>query len=359
MQKLAQSLLNDPKFLESMKSQLSPEQLQSLRDRFQRGESLPQLRQSPELQQLLKGSINNPTLDTKQRELIQKWAEKNPPLPPFPGGPLMPLPGGAPPPFPPPGAMPPGIVSPPMPPPTAANPSANDNTPEWLRERMRMWSNDLNKMIKTDPAGWRDFLKRLAENKQGGEKLVSGTLDSARGVGKMLPKVGTLVPRGLLPSSLPRMGVPRLGAGSLPSAMALGSIAQILLFGVVGFVIVVLLWRSASWAQSALEARPSEWRLGPWPVSIAAIQTRQQLVQAFEHLSLLLLGRDARTRHHRDLAQRLGQLPDLNPEHRAAAARRLAELYAFARYAPEERSLTEAELETARRDLRRLAGEAA
>ena len=73
----------------------------------------------------------------------------------------------------------------------------------------------------------------------------------------------------------------------------------------------------------------------------------------------MLLGRDARTRHHRDLAQRLGQLPDLNPEDRALAARTLAELYALARYAPDERSLSESELETARRDLRRLAGEAA
>jgi hypothetical protein len=359
IQKLAQSLLKDPKFLESMKSQLRPEQLKELRDRFQRGDSLDQLRRDPELQRLLRGSVTNPTLDNKQRELIQKWAEKNPPSP-FPGPPNLPprVPGS--PPFPPPGPNPPGgMPRPSVPPPAPVPPPTSDTTPEWLRERLRTWNNHINKMIKSDPEGWRDFLKRLAENRQGGEKIVRGTLDSARGMGKMLPRMGNLVPRGVLPSALPRFGVPRLGGGSLPSAMTLGSVAQLLLFAVVGVVIVVLLWRSASWVQAYREASRAEWRLGPWPVAIAAIQTREQLVRAFEYLSLLLLGREARTRHHRALAAQLGQLPDLDPEARAEAARQLAERYARARYAPQGEPMSEAEFDQARRELRRLAGEAA
>ena len=359
VQKLVQALLKDPQFLQSMQSQLPPDKLNELAQRLQRGENLPQLRGDPALERLLRGTLKNAPLQAKQREQIEKWLAKNPPLPPF----LRPQPLPGAPPVPP---------RPPIPPdrePTEPRPSptpaptpptrSDDHTPAWLRERLRQWNNEINRMIRSDPQGWRDFFKRLAENKQGGEKLVQGTLESARGLGKMLPKFGNLVPRGMAMPTLPRVGVPRLAPAALPSATSLSSLAQGILFVLVALIVGVLLWRCGRWFQSTLQARREEWRLGPWPVAIAAIQTREQLVQAFEYLALLCLGRAARTRHHRDLAQQLAAMPDRQPQERAEAARELAELYAIARYAPQGHLLTPAELEQARRDLRRLAGEAA
>ncbi|MFQ3593445.1 MAG: hypothetical protein SNJ82_09715, partial [Gemmataceae bacterium] len=367
MQKLVESLLKDPEFLDSLRSQLSPEKLKEIGQRLQNGQTLAELRHDPELHRLLRDSLEKARLNPKQRELVQQWTEKKLPLAPPPDSPPI----SGPPPFPPrppfgprggpsewlPPPLPP-LPPPPTPPLPSPSPSLLDNTPQWLRERLREWNNEINKMIRSDPEGWRDFFKRLAENKQGGEKIVQGTLQTARGMSKLFPKVDNLLPRGLIPSALPKVGLPRQGLAMLPSVPALGSIPQGLLLLVVGGFIVVLLWRSASWLQARIEAQRGEWRLGPWPVSIAAIRKREQLVQAFEYLALLRLGRSARTRHHRDLATHLAQLPDLDSENRTAAAHELAELYALARYAPEGHNLSEAEYEQARRNLQRLAGEA-
>ena len=122
-------------------------------------------------------------------------------------------------------------------------------------------------------------------------------------------------------------------------------------------------WRNEPLPSSKVAGPPpvarKRWRLGPWPVSPGAVRTREQLVRAFEYLSLLLLGPAARTRHHHDLARQIGDQPDMDPDRRKEAAQALAGLYEQARYAPPQDDLSEEQLDRARRELRRLAGGAA
>ena len=80
--------------------------------------------------------------------------------------------------------------------------------------------------------------------------------------------------------------------------------------------------------------------------------TRQDVVRAFEYLSLLKLGPVAQSRNHLDLAAELGE-PEI--EHRNAAER-LAALYEKARYTPTDEALSADALATARRELCYLAG---
>jgi hypothetical protein len=356
IQKLAQRLLKDPSFLNSLKAQIPTEELGSLRERLQRGEGLGELAQDPNLQRLLREGLNNPSMEDKQRELLQKWVEKNPPsgLGPTPEPVEIRPPGsiGEPKTRP----MVPG-VPPTLPTPSGKTSDAAESLPAWMRERVRNWAKDLGKTASADPAAWRDFLKRLAENRQGGEKMITGTLQQASGLSKMLPRVGNIVPKGVVPTALPRfsVAVPR----AVPSAEGLASGMQVLLILLVGAVLLLLIWRTGLWTRASSESEAKPWRLGPWPVAIHAIRTREQLVRAFEYLSLLLLGRDARTRHHRELAAQLATQPDAKPEERQRVAQELAELYAAARYAPPGERLEEGQLEQARRDLRRLAGDAA
>src|SRR5439155_26690148 len=95
-----------------------------------------------------------------------------------------------------------------------------------------------------------------------------------------------------------------------------------------------------------------DWKLGPWPVAPGAVGTRQDVVRAFEYLSLLKLGPVAQSRNHLDLAVELGE-PEI--EHRNAAER-LAALYEKARYTPADEALSADALATARRELCYLAG---
>jgi hypothetical protein len=121
-------------------------------------------------------------------------------------------------------------------------------------------------------------------------------------------------------------------------------------------VLLVLVWKGRSWINQSRGKRARSWRPGPWPVRPNQVQTRGELVRAFEYLAFLLLGLAARPRNHIDLADRLaGQ----DTAQRRAAADRLARLYERARYAPESDTLPDAELLTARQDLAFLAGVAA
>ncbi|MBY0524924.1 MAG: hypothetical protein K2R98_16080 [Gemmataceae bacterium] len=96
------------------------------------------------------------------------------------------------------------------------------------------------------------------------------------------------------------------------------------------------------------------WRLGPWPVNPAAVATREELVRAFEYLSLLLLGRSARSWNHLEIATRLGG----TEVERQQAAEALAALYERARYAPGDEPMAPEALAAFRRDLSLLAGTA-
>lgn len=91
--------------------------------------------------------------------------------------------------------------------------------------------------------------------------------------------------------------------------------------------------------------------LGPWPVDPRSIASREDLIKAFEYLTVLKLGRSARTWNHLVIATSLARLV-----HDHAIAQRLAELYASARYAPPREGVTPADLAAARRGICQLAG---
>jgi hypothetical protein len=92
--------------------------------------------------------------------------------------------------------------------------------------------------------------------------------------------------------------------------------------------------------------------LGPWPVDPRRIATREQLVRAFEYLSVLICGPTARTWTHHTIAAALADLAASHSE----TSMILARLYELARYAPLDEPLTTAEIAEARRLVCRLAG---
>jgi len=151
------------------------------------------------------------------------------------------------------------------------------------------------------------------------------------------------------------------------TAGAQGWQVLLVLGGLLG--IAVLFWRILTQArQKDADAANQGWRLGPWPVDPAAVATREDLVRAFEYLSVLSLGPDARNWNHRAIAERLTDrdalsvgraavrdagkdrsigVIDTNP----AAVYELTDLYERARYAPPSDLLPDEDLAVARRDL--------
>lgn len=92
--------------------------------------------------------------------------------------------------------------------------------------------------------------------------------------------------------------------------------------------------------------------LGPWPLDPRHIATREDLVRAFEYLSVLICGMEARTWTHGTIAQALTGLAATHGE----TALLLARLYELARYAPLDEPLSPAELAEGRDIVCRLAG---
>ena len=123
------------------------------------------------------------------------------------------------------------------------------------------------------------------------------------------------------------------------------------------------------WAQSF---EPQSVSAEEWPKLLQELEaSRQELVRAFEYLSLLNLGPHARSFNHVQIARQLGEevtpdraaLPEqvvpatpLGGPERRHAVEELAMLYEKARYAPPEDPLPDAALALARHDLCLLAG---
>lgn len=154
---------------------------------------------------------------------------------------------------------------------------------------------------------------------------------------------------------LPIGGVPNVGVPGAPGISAGGGSGAWQWFIGLGLLVgaAVLLWkllpRALAWNQAKVA---DEWRLGPWPVAPGAVSSRADLVRAFEYLSLLLLGRQARTWNHRNIAAKLGA----SQVERRQAATELASLYERARYTPADEPLPAAAVADFRRDLCLLAG---
>jgi hypothetical protein len=164
-------------------------------------------------------------------------------------------------------------------------------------------------------------------------------------------------------SKMPSVSAPGLNSNvssALPSGPttleAGGSILTVFLVLALLVVFAIVAWKFRAWfAGDAALAAEGAWHLGPWPVQPALVRTREELIRAFEYLSLLRLGRPARNWNHHQIAAELGQTKDV-PANGPIAAVRLASVYEHARYAPAADLLADPELEAARRDLCLLAG---
>jgi hypothetical protein len=186
-----------------------------------------------------------------------------------------------------------------------------------------------------------------------------------------LPRLGEYIPfkRLFSAENLPSIGKPgwsgpRMPAVSAPSAGRMqgpseGTVIGLLWIGL-AVIAAVLLWKLLGGARTPpVGVQSAGWQLGPWPVNPADVATRQDLVRAFEYLSLLLLGPAARAWNHVEIASKLGASDDPAAMQRHNAASQLAALYEQARYAPPEELLPEDHLSDARRNLCLLAGVAA
>lgn len=163
----------------------------------------------------------------------------------------------------------------------------------------------------------------------------------------------------LLPHKWPQVNVkpPNLPAVSLPNVPAPSGGVPSIGPGVIWLAAAVIFGLAcwALWSQRAgltMGKHERPWRLGPWPVAPGKVASAQELIAAFEYLSLLRFGKQAMAWNHRDIAARLGAADD----EQGQAAARLATLYERARYAPASEPLPEQEILSARHDLHLLAG---
>ncbi|MCS6866568.1 MAG: hypothetical protein RMJ56_00605 [Gemmataceae bacterium] len=129
-------------------------------------------------------------------------------------------------------------------------------------------------------------------------------------------------------------------------------VPMLLVLIIVAVIIAIVLWRK--W--DAL--RP--WRRhdgravaeSGWPLDPRTINSREDVVKAFEYLSVLLCGHDAKTWTHSTIADALVSLARTHVE----TAIKLARLYELARYTPLDEPLTRVEVLEARRLVCELAG---
>jgi hypothetical protein len=210
--------------------------------------------------------------------------------------------------------------------------------------------------LKDGPLGNSESLRqlghRLSQPLGGGESMetTEGFVDRLQRLGNSLPfkDFFSRLPRSSRSewSSRPQVSAPSVGNLEMPNR---GTLRLILFIGL-GIIACALVWKLLTERRAALAASGlSAWRLGPWPVDPAQVSTREELIRAFEYLSLLRFGRAARSWNHRAIEKRLSAQSQ-------EAAQHLAILYERARYAPPADPLAEDEVREARRDLCLLAG---
>ncbi len=145
-------------------------------------------------------------------------------------------------------------------------------------------------------------------------------------------------------SSMGGMGSFNFGGMQVPWLLALLFLAAIL-----G---TILWWKWASLFPPGGRSALAGAEAGAWPIDPRAINTREDVVKAFEFLSVLICGPGAKTWTHTTIADELTALAATHGE----TALKLARLYELARYAPLDEPLTRAEIIEARRLVCDLAG---
>lgn len=128
-----------------------------------------------------------------------------------------------------------------------------------------------------------------------------------------------------------------------------GGTALAVIAGVAGALfLALLLFRRWKLDQARRAAQGAG---GPNGFDYDSVRTREELVRAFDHVSLNQIGEDARSWNHRVIAD---QFAEVKPAH-AVPAVELAGLYERARYAPSDEDLSAGDFADARRDLRAIA----
>jgi hypothetical protein len=268
-----------------------------------------------------------------------------------------------------------GQISPPpfmgKQPPMPSTPPAEQSTPE---QQLRHWIVDNfnpNKGPLADSPAFQDLLRELrrtpvsTEPPEADDNSLAGRFarwSESLAKSEAWSKVDwPSLKKWRLPStrSLPKVQAPfsapsfaRTPNISLPPASAIDRGLQ-LLWAVLVVVAGILVWRLlGGYVPGTGRSARRSWRLGPWPVAPGAVASRQDVIQAFEYLSLLSLGPTAQSRNHLDLAAELGQ----TALDRRRSADRLAAVYEQARYTPKDEPISADALAAARNELCFLAG---
>jgi hypothetical protein len=257
----------------------------------------------------------------------------------------------------------------------------------WLLEAANHFKDEPS--LRNSPA-IRNAIRELTRKAEGGDeswkaldKSATAIADEWTRLGRMLPlnrlwpEKGFSWPHSLTPESFPKWRLPGSGPKiGPPTPSSIGRPATsdmtdsngwrllgvIAVLAAVGIIVQRVLARARA---REVSAGANGWKLGPWPVHPTAVRSREELVRAFEYLSLLRLGPVARHWHHLAIGSALGQLsngaraaagPGYASAERRQAAEQLTFLYERARYAPSGEPLPESALATARHDLCLLAG---
>jgi hypothetical protein len=145
-------------------------------------------------------------------------------------------------------------------------------------------------------------------------------------------------------SGLNSLGSFNFGGAQIPWLLVLLVLAAI--------AVAVVLWKWKDIFTPRSDVSFAADGLGAWPIDPREINTREDVVKAFEYLSVLICGPAAKTWTHSTIADELSALAATHGE----TAVKLARLYELARYAPLDEPLTRAELLEARRLVCDLAG---
>ncbi|HEV3203005.1 MAG TPA: hypothetical protein VGY77_01420 [Gemmataceae bacterium] len=170
-----------------------------------------------------------------------------------------------------------------------------------------------------------------------------------------LPSFGGLRLPEIKAPPLPSMEMPVLGVPDISSpktGMGLLLVPVLVIFAVVVWKVMQKINRHKAGGEKLPRRQSLESLLGPWSVSPSALRTKEDLIRAFEYLSLMKLGPEARSWNHREIARELGGIH----EERRRAAGHLAGLYEQARYAPDVGPIPTDAMQIARHELAFLAG---
>jgi len=244
---------------------------------------------------------------------------------------------------------------------TPIDPAAEARRAEWAREIVdlanRFPKDRLSAPLRDSPA-----LRKLADDLAGALRTAQ---PGAEGLDVQLSRWQERWEslRDWLPKDLPNVDLhgiagdlhlPSLdfdGAAPLRSAgPVLGTIADVLPAVTIAIAVLVALAVLRTMRARRSDALALAAVIGPWPVAPSRVESRDQLIRAFDYLAQLRLGPQAKTWHHRAVAERLPRAAD-----ERSPAEKLANLYEWARYSPEKSEPSPAALAEAREQLSQLA----